>query len=51
MVNLEDLPEVDVIVISHDHYDHLDMETIEFFVGNKFICSRTILYKPIKTLV
>lgn len=28
---LEDLPEVDYIVISHDHYDHLDMESIKFF--------------------
>jgi L-ascorbate metabolism protein UlaG (beta-lactamase superfamily) len=27
-VKLEDLPEVDVIVISHDHYDHLDKDTI-----------------------
>lgn len=25
---LENLPELDAITISHDHYDHLDMETI-----------------------
>ncbi|CAM3915630.1 MBL fold metallo-hydrolase [Smaragdicoccus niigatensis] len=25
---IEELPEVDVIVISHDHYDHLDKQTI-----------------------
>lgn len=27
-VALADLPRVDAVVISHDHYDHLDMETI-----------------------
>ncbi len=27
-VALEDLPELDAVVVSHDHYDHLDMPTI-----------------------
>lgn len=27
-VSLRDVPEVDVVVISHDHYDHLDYPTI-----------------------
>ncbi|GBF49927.1 Zn-dependent hydrolase [Leptospira ryugenii] len=31
VVSLEELPNVDYILISHDHYDHLDLETIEFF--------------------
>ena len=28
-IALADLPPVDVVVISHDHYDHLDMKTIQ----------------------
>lgn len=32
-ISLEELPPIDHILLSHDHYDHLDMETIKFFVG------------------
>jgi L-ascorbate metabolism protein UlaG (beta-lactamase superfamily) len=28
-IALADLPRVDAVVISHDHYDHLDMETVK----------------------
>ncbi len=30
-LNLNQLPKIDFILISHDHYDHLDMETIKYF--------------------
>ena len=40
-IALSDLPELDAVIISHDHYDHLDKKTIEFFAGTRvlFYCS------------
>lgn len=39
VLSLEELPKIDLIVISHDHYDHLDMESMKFFAKkeNKFV--------------
>src|SRR3954465_16002756 len=40
-IALADLPKLDVIISSHDHYDHLDTATIKFFADKEvpFICS------------
>jgi len=37
----EDFPKIDILVLTHDHYDHLDYKTILKFKGkiNKVVCS------------
>ena len=40
-LSLSELPPLDAIIVSHDHYDHLDKDTIKFFAGSAipFYCS------------
>lgn len=34
-IALEDLPAIDVLIVSHNHYDHLDVEAIEALAGKE----------------
>src|SRR5450631_1830550 len=34
-IALEDLPHIDVVAISHNHYDHLDRDSVKMLAGQK----------------
>ena len=46
-LDIGDLPEIDVIVISHNHYDHLDYQTI-LNITRKQITNQPLILVPLK---
>jgi len=45
-LDINDLPEIDVIVISHNHYDHLDYQTI-LNITRKQITNQPLILVPL----
>lgn len=41
-LKLEELPHIDFLVISHDHYDHLDADSVRFFARPDRVGTRII---------
>lgn len=41
-IELEQLPDIDIVIISHDHYDHLDKDAVQF-LANKGVTFLTTL--------
>tara|TARA_R110002050_G_scaffold412_5_gene2831 strand:+ start:21450 stop:22436 length:987 start_codon:yes stop_codon:yes gene_type:complete len=31
-LELKDMPKIDIIILSHDHYDHADIDSLKFFI-------------------
>ena len=46
-LDINDLPEIDMIVISHNHYDHLDYQTI-LNITRKQITNQPLILVPLK---
>ena len=36
-LNIGQLPKIDIIVISHNHYDHLDVDSVKTLTSNRFL--------------
>jgi L-ascorbate metabolism protein UlaG (beta-lactamase superfamily) len=46
-IELKDLPPIDAVILSHDHYDHLDKKTIRHFAGTSIPFYCPLGLKPI----